>query len=242
MDNSSFWAVKDGFQTTKLIGIIILVITILVVAIRLFQKINKKPPSPDQRIQTIVEEQSPDDFTFDNASELSKYADGMINGNLSIDNTALLLLIRAFTFGRGETLRPNYSIASNLVEIAISRKVVNDKNPDLLFLRSTITARTASFEKDLTRANELLALAATNESFEARAKISQGSFLYCVNTAKASELEKKKIFDELLSPGSGGPSRWLRHRKRRKKKGRAPVPHTLRTACWWPCKAAGCNT
>ncbi len=222
MNNSSFWSVKDGFPKTNLIPIVVLVISIPVVAYLALHKetskaVEEQSPdqkiqaiveeqSPDQKIQAIVEEQSPDDFTGDNASELSRYAGGIMNGNLLIGDRALLLLIRAFTFGRGETLSPNYTIASNLVEVATSREIVNDNNPDLLFLRSTITARTASSDKDLTPANQLLELAARKGSFEALAKLSQGGFSYCVNPTKKTDLEKKKLFDELLSPGSGGPT------------------------------------
>jgi len=150
-----------------------------------------------QRIWEIVETKSPDDFTSEDALQLSDYAKRLLDGTLRIDSRAALLLIRAFTFGCEEAMKPDYFVASNLVEKAVVRHLVDRQNPDLLFLRSTIVARTASSPEELNHANELLEQAKSSGSFEAQAKVSQGGFLYFASP------QKREFWDELIDTTVG---------------------------------------
>ena len=150
-----------------------------------------------QRIWEIVETKSPDDFTSEDALQLSDYAKRLLDGTLRIDSRAALLLIRAFTFGCEEAMKPDYFVASNLVEKAVVGHLVDRHNPDLLFLRSTIAARTASSPEELNHANELLEQAKASGSFEAQAKVSQGGFLYFASP------QKREFWDELFDTTVG---------------------------------------
>lgn len=172
------------------------------------------------RVHLILDCRSPDSVTAENVKELHDIADKVKTGQCKLDEKAHLLLLRAFTFGIKDKLRPDYAMASNLVA-SVSNKKYMKGNAEFLFLQATVFGHTAqventdpqSIDNQLAQANELLDKAKKAGSFEAEAKLMEGGFVKPPSKEESELLYKvwKEAQDKIKSPITAifAPYVWL---------------------------------